>query len=160
MAAGKAAPPAASRGRNPPAPLTPPKPSPMPESDLQIIEPDSELPISTGVVHAGLFYVSGHVGFWPGTSKPIAGDLAGQTRQTLQDLDAAMEKAGTHRGRIVTMRVFLAEVQRDFAEMNLVFREWIGDHRPARTTVGASLAVEGLLIEIDAVVAMPPADTA
>ncbi|BAM03094.1 RidA family protein [Phycisphaera mikurensis] len=127
----------------------------MPEPDLRVIDPDPNLPISTGVVHNGLFYVSGHVGFWPGTSDPIAGDLAAQTRQTLADLDAAMEKAGTHRGRIVTMRVFLAEVQRDFAEMNKVFREWIGDHRPARTTVGSSLAVPGLLIEIDAVVAMP-----
>ena len=132
----------------------------MPQSDLRIIEPDPDLPISTGVVHNGLFYVSGHVGFWPGTSNPIAGDLAAQTRQTLEDLDAAMEKAGTDRSRIVTMRVFLAEVQRDFDGMNKVFREWIGDHRPARTTVGAPLAVDGLLVEIDAVVAMPAAETA
>ena len=132
----------------------------MTHSDLRIIEPDPDLPISTGVVHNGLFYVSGHVGFWPGTSNPIAGDLAAQTRQTLEDLDAAMEKAGTDRSRIVTMRVFLAEVQRDFDGMNKVFREWIGDHRPARTTVGAPLAVDGLLIEIDAVVAMPPTTTA
>ena len=132
----------------------------MTHSDLRIIEPDPDLPISTGVVHNGLFYISGHVGFWPGTSNPIAGDLAAQTRQTLNDLDAAMEQAGTDRSRIVTMRVFLAEVQRDFDGMNKVFREWIGEHRPARTTVGAPLAVDGLLIEIDAVVAMPTAEPA
>ena len=112
------------------------------------------LPISSAVVHNGLLYISGHVGFAPGTSLPISDDLAEQTWQTLRDLDEVMREAGTGRDRIVMMRIHLADVQRDFAAMNQVFREWIGSHRPARTTVGSELAVAGLLIEIDAVVAV------
>lgn len=124
-------------------------------ANLQCIEPGDTLPISSAVLHNGLLYLSGFVGFKPGTSEPISDDLAEQTRQTLQLLDGVMHRAGTDRSNIVTMRVFLKDVQRDFKAMNVVFAEWIGDHRPARTTVGSDLAVQGLLIEIDAVVAMP-----
>lgn len=126
-----------------------------PSSPIRILGAGEGLPIASAVVHGGLLYISGHVGFKRDSSEPVDGGLVPQTKTTLRDLDAVMAEAGTDRSRILMMRIYLADVQRDFSEMNGVFRDWIGEHRPARTTVGAPLAVDGLLIEIDAVVAMP-----
>lgn len=144
----------------PPPPTTGRLPERTTAQGLRLLNPgtgDAGLAISGGVVYGGLLHIAGHVGFRPGTSLPISLDITEQTRQIFTDLDALMASAGTNREHIVFMRIFLHDVQRDFAAMNHIFRQWIGEHRPARTTVGAALAVPGLLIEIDAVVAVPPA---
>lgn len=118
-----------------------------------ITKPDVDLPIAVGTVHNGLAYISGHVGFKPGTTEPIAPDIESQTRETLRLIDEALAQAGTNKSRLIVMKVYLAEVQRDFGAMNKVFAKWIEDHRMARTTVGATLAKPGLLIEIDGIAA-------
>ena len=112
------------------------------------------VPIAKAVKHNGLLYISGHVGFKPGTHEPISDCIKEQTEETLRQLSAIMAEAGTSVDKLVMVRVYLTDVQRDFKAMNEVFAKWVGSHRPARTTVGAQLAVEGLLVEIDAVVAL------
>ncbi|MEM6553581.1 MAG: RidA family protein [Planctomycetota bacterium] len=125
---------------------------------MRIYGADQKLPISTAVAHRGLLYISGHVGFDEETGAVVSGGIEAQTRQTLKYIDKALHKAGVTRNELITMRVFLKEVERDFGPMNKVFAEWIGDHRPARTTVGSDLAVADLLIEVDGIAALPASE--
>ncbi|MEM6391575.1 MAG: RidA family protein [Planctomycetota bacterium] len=122
---------------------------------MRVYGVDEKLPISTAVAHGGLLYISGHVGFDEETGEVVPGGIEAQTRQTLKYIDMALHEAGVTRNELVTMRVFLKDVERDFGAMNKVFAEWIGDHRPARTTVGSALAVSDLLIEVDGIAALP-----
>lgn len=115
---------------------------------------DAPVPIALATIHNGLVYISGHVGFKPGTFEPISDDIQGQTRETLRQIDEVLTKAGTSRDKLLMVRVYLTHAKRDFAAMNEIYKAWIGDHRSARTTVGVELAAEGLLIEIDAVAAI------
>ncbi|MEM6332289.1 MAG: RidA family protein [Planctomycetota bacterium] len=123
---------------------------------MKIYGTDHQLPISTAVAHGGLLYISGHVGF-DDSGAVVPGGIKPQTDRTLELIDEALSLAGVTRENLLTMRVFLKYVQQDFAPMNEVFLEWIGAHRPARTTVGAELAQDELLVEIDGIAALPDA---
>ncbi|MEM9882360.1 MAG: RidA family protein [Planctomycetota bacterium] len=126
----------------------------MTKSPIQVIELDGPLPVAAAVLHRGLLYFSGHVGYRAGTTEVVGPDLKSQTLCTLGHVDRHLHHHGVGRDRILMMRVYLADVQRDFEAFNQVFRGWIGDARHARTTVGATLAAPELLVEIDAIVAL------
>jgi 2-iminobutanoate/2-iminopropanoate deaminase len=123
--------------------------------NIAYVRPSTFVPLSQATVHGGLVYVSGQVGFRPGTTELVSPDVAGQCRQAFQHIDDILSEARTSRHRIVRCGVFLRDVARDFPAMNACYTEWLGDHRPARTTVGAEFALPGILVEVDCVAALP-----
>jgi 2-iminobutanoate/2-iminopropanoate deaminase len=124
---------------------------------IKYIRASSMVPLSHAVVHGGLVHVSGQVGFRPGTAELVSAEIAGQCRQAFAHIDSILEEAGTSRDRILRCGIFLKDVGRDFAAMNACYAEWLGSHRPARTTVGADFALPGILVEVDCVAALPSA---
>jgi 2-iminobutanoate/2-iminopropanoate deaminase len=87
------------------------------------------------------------------------GALAGtgieeQTRITLGNLAAVLESAGASLADVVRCGVFLADV-RDFAAMDKVYAGAFPRPLPARTTVGATFPLPGMLVEIDCVAVLP-----
>ena len=97
--------------------------------------------ISKAVVHAGLVYTSGVVGD-PG------GDVATQTQQVLDRIDALLGELGASRSSILTAQVWLADMA-DFAAHNAVWDQWVDPaNPPARACVGAELYDPGVLVEI------------
>ena len=50
------------------------------------------------------------------------------------------------------VNIYLDDLDRDYAEMNAVYREYFGDDRlPARATVGVARLAKGLLVEISCI---------
>jgi 2-iminobutanoate/2-iminopropanoate deaminase len=106
------------------------------------------------VIHRGVVYVSGVVAFKPGTTQPISEDFRLQAREVWRHLEDTLVESHSSIDNLLMVRVYLADIRRDFSAMNDEFARWVGDHRPARTTVEARLAVTGLLIEVDCVAAV------
>ncbi|WP_426351138.1 RidA family protein [Alloiococcus sp. CFN-8] len=80
------------------------------------------------------------------------GDFETQTRQTLENLDRVLEGFGVTRSNIAEMEIFLTNPQEHFEQCVGMFKEYVGDHRPAGTLIGVSgLAFPHQLIEIRAV---------
>ncbi len=109
------------------------------------------LPYSPALAWEKLVFVSGQVG-----KDPLTGafdeDIASQTRQTLSNIRALVEAAGTTLDKTLRMTIYMTDMQNEFAAMNAVFKEFFVDAFPARSTVGIShLANPGLKIEIDLV---------
>ena len=127
-------------------------------SEIRFIQPAAQIPLSHATVHNGLVYVSGLVGFKPGTTQLVSDDLSDQCRQTFANIDRILAEAGSSKSKILRCGVFLENVQRDFQAMNACYAEWLGDHHPARTTVGVEFALPGILVEIDCIAAVssPP----
>jgi 2-iminobutanoate/2-iminopropanoate deaminase len=107
-------------------------------------------PYTPGIIVGNLVFVSGQAGRDPHTGH-LADDVEAQTEQTLRNIAAILEAAGSSLSHVVRCGVFLVDMG-DFQKMNGVYARMFGDHRPARTTVEVSgLPGEGLRVEIDAV---------
>lgn len=111
-------------------------------------------PYSPGITAGNLVFVSGQAGRDPATAL-IADDVEAQTEQTLKNIAAILEAAGTDLAHVIRCGVFLIDIG-DFQKMNGVYARMFGAHRPARTTVQvAALPEPRLLVEIDAVAIVP-----
>lgn len=77
------------------------------------------------------------------------GDIAGQTRATLENLTAALAGAGAGLRDVVRMTVYLADYA-EYGAMDQVFSEFFGDHPPARATLLAPIIYPELRVEIEA----------
>ncbi len=89
-----------------------------------------------------------------GANDPATGALVGstieeQTRQTLDNIKAALEAAGATLADVIKVTTHLSDLE-DFGGYNTVYATYFSDPRPSRTTVGSQLA-NGMLIEVDVV---------
>ena len=110
-------------------------------------------PYSQGVIAAGLLFTAGQIALDPATGNVIEGDVTAQTRRVLKNLEAILTAAGARWTDVVKTTVFLHDMG-DFAKVNEVYAEVFGSARPARSTVQVSALPRGVLVEIDAVVAV------
>lgn len=102
----------------------------------------------TPVVRAGdhLLIVSGQVGIADGA---LADGLEAQLRQALANLGSLLAGEGASLADVVKTTVFLTSMD-DYAEMNRVYTEVFGDHRPARSAVAVAALPLAALIEVEA----------
>lgn len=107
-----------------------------------------KFPYSPVVVSGDHVFTAGQVGFDAG-GELVAGGIAEQTRQALENVRACLEAAGSGMGEVVKVSAFLADLG-DFEGYNAVYREFFDEPYPARTTVQAGLPA-GILVEIEAV---------
>jgi 2-iminobutanoate/2-iminopropanoate deaminase len=81
----------------------------------------------------------------------IPAGIEAQTQQSLKNLAALLSETGLGLADVVQVRVYLADLNRDFAAYNQVYERMMPRPFPVRTTVGAQLL--GFLIEVEAVAA-------
>lgn len=93
-------------------------------------------------------YLSGQLAF--DAKGEISGDIAAQTQQTLENLEAVLMANGVDRAAVVRAGVYLTD-KSDFVEFDKAYAAFFGDHVPARSTIMCGLALDGALIEIDIV---------
>ncbi len=110
-------------------------------------------PYSQGVVANGFLYTAGQIALNPASGNVIDGDVVAQTERVLANLAAVIEAAGGSWQQVVKTTVFLAEMA-DFPKVNEVYARVLGDARPARSTVQVAGLPRGVLVEIDAIVAV------
>ena len=107
-------------------------------------------PYSQAVRAGDLTFCSGQLGIDPSTGKFAGDDVATQTRQALRNLKAVLAKTGLNLSHVVKTTVFVTDMN-DFPEVNRVYAEALGAHKPARATVQvARLPLDGL-VEIDCI---------
>lgn len=108
----------------------------------------------SAVRHGELIYTSGLAAVNPTTLAPTAADFDAQCADVLAQLDTVLRDNGSGRGGVVKLECFLSD--RDhFPAWNAAFAGYFsadgGTHFPARTTLIATLPIDGLLIEVQAV---------
>ena len=78
------------------------------------------------------------------------GDMAAQTRQCLENIKAALEKAGARLDQVVRTRMFVTDIAQ-WEACGRVHGEYFGEIRPATTMVEVSKLIDpDHLIEIEA----------
>jgi 2-iminobutanoate/2-iminopropanoate deaminase len=110
-------------------------------------------PYSPGIRFGTLLFTAGAVGTDPEGKVPA--DIRAQTRNTMDNLRAVLQAAGSDFEHVLKTTVYLTDMQ-DFAAMNEVYRSYFTGDLPARTTVGVvALARPELRVEIEMVAAVP-----
>jgi len=75
-------------------------------------------------------------------------DFERQCAAVFRNVDAVLESAGSTRGSLVDVTVFLTDMRRDFGAFNRLYGEWIGQSGPSRTTVEVSRLPTPIAIEL------------
>lgn len=82
-------------------------------------------------------------------------DIKAQTRQTFENLDSVLAGFGVTKSNLAYVEIYLTNPQAHFEPVIEVFKEYIGDHRPAGSCIGVTyLALPEQLVEIRAVAYM------
>lgn len=106
-------------------------------------------PYSQGIVVNNMFYSSGQIALKPDGS--LAGDEIGtQTHQVFANLQAVLAEAGASLETVVKTTVFLKNME-NFPEVNEIYAEYFGDHKPARSCVEVSKLPKDVLVEIEVI---------
>ena len=106
-------------------------------------------PIAQAIRAGNLLFVSGQ-GPLDAERKVVSGDIAMQTKQTLANLRAILEHAGSSFRDVVNMRVCLREVS-DFPAFNEAFGQVMAGEKVTRTCIGGTPHRTGVNVEIDCI---------
>lgn len=106
-------------------------------------------PYSQAVKAGGMLYISGQLPIDPATGEFTASDVAGQTRQSLENIKAILSQAGCGLENVVKTTVLLADIG-DFGTMNGVYAEYFTGACPARAAFAVRALPKGALVEIEA----------
>ncbi len=105
-------------------------------------------PYSQAIRHGNMLYLSGQIGLVPETGKLAGDDLQSQALQVMHNLDAVLYEAGAVTSGIIKVGIYLTDMG-DFPELNQLYADWLGEHRPARATVAVAALPLNARIEMD-----------
>jgi 2-iminobutanoate/2-iminopropanoate deaminase len=110
-------------------------------------------PYSQAIVADGpTVYVAGQGPLNPETNELVLGSFREQAERVFQNIGILLEAAGAGWENVVKVNVYLADFN-NFAEMNEVYRKYLREPYPARTTIQAVIGV--IAIEVDCIAVVP-----
>ena len=83
-------------------------------------------------------------------------DIQGQTQQTLDIIDRFLADAGTDKSHIMSVTIYLKDIEKDYALFNEICDAWVSDIQALpRTCVEAKLYAPEVLVELSVVAVKP-----
>lgn len=107
-------------------------------------------PYSQGIIVNGFVYTAGQIPLDPVAGKIVEGGIVEQTNRVMQNLEEVLRAAGAGWSDVVKTTVYLHDLSH-FPTVNEVYGKWLGDARPARSTVQVTALPRGAMVEIDAI---------
>ena len=107
-------------------------------------------PYSAAIKVGELIFTSGQIPADPATGELAPGGIAEQTEQSLKNLSAVLEAAGSGLDQVIKTTCFLTDMA-DFAAFNAAYGKYFSEHKPARSTVAVKALPKGALVEIECV---------
>jgi 2-iminobutanoate/2-iminopropanoate deaminase len=111
------------------------------------LEGGAKLPFSAAVRVGTMLYLSGQIGT-DTTGRLVPGGIEAETRQTMENIKATVERGGSSMDRVVKCTAMLADMA-DWPAMNRVYVGYFSGNLPARSAFGASGLALGARVEIE-----------
>lgn len=116
-------------------------------SKTDIVRHDPMGKLCDAVEHGGVVYLAGQV------AEDLGAGMKAQTESVLRQIDALLAKCGSHKSRILTATVYVADMAQK-PQMDEAWLAWVDpQHLPARATVEAKLGSPDTLVEIQCIAA-------
>jgi reactive intermediate/imine deaminase len=110
---------------------------------------------SHGIASGGMLYISGQLSIDPDTREIPAGGVSDHARQALDNFDRVLRAAGLGRASVVQCRIYVTDIS-GWDEVNSVYAEFFGDHKPARAIVPVPSLHFGCKVEIEGIAELSP----
>ena len=110
----------------------------------------TSLPFSAAVRVGNVLYLSGQMGTVDGKLELVSGGIEAETRQTLANMKAILERHGSSLDRVVKCTVMMADMS-EWPAMNAVYVQHFPEHLPARSAFGAASLALGGRVEIECI---------
>jgi 2-iminobutanoate/2-iminopropanoate deaminase len=119
--------------------------------------PKPVAPYSHVVEVDGWAFITGQLATDPNDdSLPIPAGIEAQMHKVMDNLTRALQGIGLGLDRVVSVRIFLTDFERDYAAMNRIYESYFAKNRlPARTTIGVTELARGGIVEIDMIARRP-----
>jgi 2-iminobutanoate/2-iminopropanoate deaminase len=111
-------------------------------------------PYSQAVKVGDFLFTSGQIPLNPKTGELVDSDIRAAAKQSLENLKAILEAAGTNLENVVKTVVFLKDIN-DFAAVNEVYGQYFTIKMPARSAVQVAKLPKDSLVEIEAIALIP-----
>lgn len=117
----------------------------------------SEAPFPAGhysqaISHNGLVFVAGQLPLEPQTGKIVEGDIEAQVTSTLANIKAILLASNSDLHMILKANIYIPDISY-WPEVNRVYAEIMGDHKPARAVVPCGALHYGALLEMEVIAA-------
>jgi 2-iminobutanoate/2-iminopropanoate deaminase len=109
--------------------------------------PKSLAAYSQAVKAGGFVFVAGQGPFAPMTGNVLGETIQEQTAQSLKNIEAILQAAGSSLDKVVSA-TFILRDSSDFAGMNEEWQRWFSKDPPARQGAKLPIEVKGLRISI------------
>lgn len=106
-------------------------------------------PYSQAIAANGFLFLSGQLGLEPQTMQ-LAQGLEAQTHQIFKNIKAVLAVQNKTLDHIIKTTIFLTTMD-DFTQVNIIYADYFGDHRPARSCVAVAALPKNALIEIECI---------
>jgi 2-iminobutanoate/2-iminopropanoate deaminase len=106
-------------------------------------------PYSQAIKAGHFVYTSGQLPINPATGE-LLNDVKEATAQSLENVKAILEEAGTSIDKVVKTLVFLSDMN-DFAAMNEVYAKYFSVNPPARSCVEVARLPKDAKVEIEVI---------
>lgn len=110
----------------------------------------ASLPFSEAVRVGDLLFLSGQIGTAPGTLQLVDGGIDAESRQTIENVKAILNRHGASLDDVVKATVFLADID-EWPALNEVYREYFKVPYPARSALAGSGLALGARVEIEVI---------
>jgi 2-iminobutanoate/2-iminopropanoate deaminase len=106
-------------------------------------------PYSQAILSGNTLYVSGQLPINPVTNE-IPLDTASQTLQCLKNIESILNEASMNLTNVVKCTVLLIDMNH-FNQMNEIYANFFGNHKPARMAYQVSRLPKDVFVEIDCI---------
>lgn len=117
---------------------------------MPLYESENKGHYTPGIISRGMLYVSGQLSIDPDTRKVPEGGIKEHAKLALANLDRVLQQAGATRHDVVQCRVYVTDILL-WDQVNEVYAEFFGEHKPARIVVPVGTLHFGCLVEIEAI---------
>ncbi|MDT8447220.1 MAG: RidA family protein [bacterium] len=110
--------------------------------------PEAFGPYSHAVLAGDFLYTAGQIPVDPATGELAGEDFRTQMHQVMSNLGNVLAEAHADFSQVIKATVYLKDLG-DFAAMNTIYAEYMGENRPARACVEVARLPKNCRVEID-----------
>ncbi len=121
---------------------------------MKCIDARTDFPVSNAVTYCGHIFQSELNGIPDGQTQAVPGGAAAEAREIFAKLDRMLAELGIGRTDVVSVKLYLKDLDRDLPAVDGVWADYFGSHRPNRGVYGVDLQ-PGILVEASVVANVP-----